>query len=195
MAPAMQSAEFLFAKRLASSEKGVRDRAVKKLRQYLSARTQSNTGAGPGPRHCARRGSRQWARVAAATGCAAELQIQAQHWPSSPRLVCVSGSLPWIVPAGGGVRERVEPVFQPRRNSGSGGRTRGNAVKHAGMYTSSGEKCRRKSLYRKPPVFCKMLTRGSQSGRRRKELSVPWAREIVNWRAGRVEMKLSLGAV
>ncbi|XP_051009322.1 ribosomal RNA processing protein 1 homolog B [Acomys russatus] len=45
MAPAMQSAEFQFAQRLASSEKGVRDRAVRKLRQYLSARTQSDTGS------------------------------------------------------------------------------------------------------------------------------------------------------
>uniref|UniRef100_A0A8C5L6W8 Ribosomal RNA processing 1B n=1 Tax=Jaculus jaculus TaxID=51337 RepID=A0A8C5L6W8_JACJA len=44
MAPAMQSAEIQFAQRLASSEKGVRDRAVKKLRQYLSARTQKETG-------------------------------------------------------------------------------------------------------------------------------------------------------
>lgn len=63
MAPAMQSTELQFAQRLASSEKGVRDRAVRKLRQYLSARTQSDTGAGLGPRRCARRGSRQWARV------------------------------------------------------------------------------------------------------------------------------------
>ncbi|XP_059099874.1 ribosomal RNA processing protein 1 homolog B [Peromyscus eremicus] len=45
MAPAMQSAELQFAQRLASSEKGVRDRAVRKLRQYLSARTQSDTGS------------------------------------------------------------------------------------------------------------------------------------------------------
>ncbi|XP_055463078.1 ribosomal RNA processing protein 1 homolog B isoform X2 [Psammomys obesus] len=45
MAPAMQSTEFQFAQRLASSEKGVRDRAVRKLRQYLSARTQSDTGS------------------------------------------------------------------------------------------------------------------------------------------------------
>ncbi|CAH6789896.1 Rrp1b [Phodopus roborovskii] len=44
MAPAMQSAELQFAQRLASSEKGVRDRAVRKLRQYLSARTQSDSG-------------------------------------------------------------------------------------------------------------------------------------------------------
>ncbi|KAH0518112.1 Ribosomal RNA processing protein 1-like protein B [Microtus ochrogaster] len=44
MAPAMQSAQLQFAQRLASSEKGVRDRAVRKLRQYLSARTQSDTG-------------------------------------------------------------------------------------------------------------------------------------------------------
>lgn len=45
MAPAMQSAELQFAQRLASNEKGVRDRAVRKLRQYLSARTQSDTGS------------------------------------------------------------------------------------------------------------------------------------------------------
>eukprot|EP00072_Mus_musculus_P048562 XP_006525036.1 PREDICTED: ribosomal RNA processing protein 1 homolog B isoform X3 [Mus musculus] len=45
MALAMQSSEFQFAQRLASSEKGVRDRAVRKLRQYLSARTQSDTGS------------------------------------------------------------------------------------------------------------------------------------------------------
>ncbi|CAO2608573.1 Ribosomal RNA processing protein 1 homolog B [Lemmus lemmus] len=45
MAPAMQSGELQFAQRLASSEKAVRDRAVRKLRQYLSARTQSDTGS------------------------------------------------------------------------------------------------------------------------------------------------------
>ncbi|XP_028623786.1 ribosomal RNA processing protein 1 homolog B [Grammomys surdaster] len=45
MAPAMQSTELQFAQRLASSEKGIRDRAVRKLRQYLSARTQSDTGS------------------------------------------------------------------------------------------------------------------------------------------------------
>jgi ribosomal RNA-processing protein 1 len=56
MALAMQSSEFQFAQRLASSEKGVRDRAVRKLRQYLSARTQSDTGAGLGPRRFVRRG-------------------------------------------------------------------------------------------------------------------------------------------
>ncbi|KAM4887523.1 ribosomal RNA processing protein 1 homolog B isoform 2-T2 [Thomomys bottae] len=44
MAPAMQSAEIQFAQRLASSEKGVRDRAVKKLRQYLSVKTQREAG-------------------------------------------------------------------------------------------------------------------------------------------------------
>ncbi|XP_047419172.1 ribosomal RNA processing protein 1 homolog B isoform X1 [Sciurus carolinensis] len=44
MAPAMQPAEVQFAQRLASSEKGVRDRAVRKLRQYLSVKTQSETG-------------------------------------------------------------------------------------------------------------------------------------------------------
>ncbi|XP_048202119.1 ribosomal RNA processing protein 1 homolog B isoform X2 [Perognathus longimembris pacificus] len=44
MAPAMQSAEIQFAQRLASGEKGVRDRAVKKLRQYLSVKTQRETG-------------------------------------------------------------------------------------------------------------------------------------------------------
>lgn len=65
MAPAMQSTELQFAQRLASSEKGVRDRAVRKLRQYLSARTQSDTGEGLGPRRCARRGSSQWVRTQA----------------------------------------------------------------------------------------------------------------------------------
>ncbi|XP_020008224.2 ribosomal RNA processing protein 1 homolog B isoform X3 [Castor canadensis] len=44
MAPAMQSAELQFAQRLASSEKGIRDRAVRKLRQYLSVKTQRETG-------------------------------------------------------------------------------------------------------------------------------------------------------
>ncbi|XP_042543270.1 ribosomal RNA processing protein 1 homolog B isoform X2 [Dipodomys spectabilis] len=44
MAPAMQSAEIQFAQRLASSEKGVRDRAVRKLRQYLSVKTRRETG-------------------------------------------------------------------------------------------------------------------------------------------------------
>ncbi|KAM5336632.1 ribosomal RNA processing protein 1 homolog B isoform 2-T2 [Glossophaga mutica] len=40
----MQPAEIQFAQRLASHEKGVRDRAVKKLRQYLSVKTQRETG-------------------------------------------------------------------------------------------------------------------------------------------------------
>ncbi|XP_028701125.2 ribosomal RNA processing protein 1 homolog B isoform X1 [Macaca mulatta] len=44
MAPAMQPAEIQFAQRLASSEKGIRDRAVKKLRQYISVKTQRETG-------------------------------------------------------------------------------------------------------------------------------------------------------
>ncbi|XP_008825605.1 ribosomal RNA processing protein 1 homolog B isoform X2 [Nannospalax galili] len=44
MRPAMPSAELQFAQRLASSEKGIRERAVRKLRQYLSVRTQGDTG-------------------------------------------------------------------------------------------------------------------------------------------------------
>ncbi|XP_069927879.1 ribosomal RNA processing protein 1 homolog B isoform X2 [Oryctolagus cuniculus] len=44
MAPAMQPAEMQFAQRLASHEKGVRERAVKKLRQYLSVKTQREAG-------------------------------------------------------------------------------------------------------------------------------------------------------
>ncbi|XP_012634538.1 ribosomal RNA processing protein 1 homolog B isoform X1 [Microcebus murinus] len=44
MAPAMQPAEIQFAQRLASNEKGIRDRAVKKLRQYISVKTQKETG-------------------------------------------------------------------------------------------------------------------------------------------------------
>ncbi|XP_032248467.1 ribosomal RNA processing protein 1 homolog B isoform X2 [Phoca vitulina] len=43
MAPAMQPAELQFAQRLASHEKGIRDRAVKKLRQYISVKTQRET--------------------------------------------------------------------------------------------------------------------------------------------------------
>lgn len=106
MAPAMQSSEFQFAQRLASSEKGVRDRAVRKLRQYLSARTQSDTGEGPGPRRCARRGSRQWARAPLLRGCAAELLALS---PSSPLAqfaearLCFS-FLSLVVPVGSGVR-------------------------------------------------------------------------------------------
>lgn len=55
MAPAVQPAEVQFAQRLASSEKGIRDRAVRKLRQYLSVKTQSETGGRPRgpPRHMA----------------------------------------------------------------------------------------------------------------------------------------------
>lgn len=41
---AMQPAEIQFAQRLASHEKGIRDRAVKKLRQYISVKTQKETG-------------------------------------------------------------------------------------------------------------------------------------------------------
>lgn len=54
-------------------------------------------------------------RVAPAGACAAtavcvvELQVQAQHWLSSPKLVCVSRFLPWILPAGAGVREAASP--------------------------------------------------------------------------------------
>ncbi|XP_004475361.2 ribosomal RNA processing protein 1 homolog B isoform X2 [Dasypus novemcinctus] len=44
MAPAMQPAEIQFAQRLASNEKGIRERAVKKLRQYISVKTQRETG-------------------------------------------------------------------------------------------------------------------------------------------------------
>lgn len=47
MAPVVQPAEIQFAQRLASSEKGVRDRAVRKLRQYLSVKTQRETGGRP----------------------------------------------------------------------------------------------------------------------------------------------------
>lgn len=47
MAPAMQPAELQFAQRLASHEKGIRDRAVKKLRQYISVKTQRETGGRP----------------------------------------------------------------------------------------------------------------------------------------------------
>lgn len=43
----MQPAEIQFAQRLASHEKGIRDRAVKKLRQYISVRTQRETGGRP----------------------------------------------------------------------------------------------------------------------------------------------------
>lgn len=56
-------AEIQFAQRLASHEKGIRDRAVKKLRQYISVKTQKETGgrrrsAAP---HAARRGEPGWA--------------------------------------------------------------------------------------------------------------------------------------
>ncbi|KAK1344288.1 hypothetical protein QTO34_014853 [Cnephaeus nilssonii] len=40
----MQPTEIQFAQRLASHEKGIRDRAVKKLRQYISVKTQRETG-------------------------------------------------------------------------------------------------------------------------------------------------------
>lgn len=116
MAPAMQSAELQFAQRLASSEKGVRDRAVRKLRQYLSARTQSDTGAGRGSASlCSLRGSRLWVRVRLLRAVRRSSGFQL----SSPRRIFVSGFVPWPVPAGAGVRERVEAAFQPRRNSGS----------------------------------------------------------------------------
>lgn len=51
----MQPAEIQFAQRLASHEKGIRDRAVKKLRQYISVKTQRETGGRPAgqPRHMA----------------------------------------------------------------------------------------------------------------------------------------------
>lgn len=43
----MQPAEIQFAQRLASHEKAIRDRAVKKLRQYISVKTQRETGGRP----------------------------------------------------------------------------------------------------------------------------------------------------
>lgn len=92
MAPAVQSSEFQFAQRLASSEKDIRDRAARKLRQYLSARTQSDTGTGLGPRRCVRRGSRL--RLLRAVRRSSWPCVPAHHWPSSLRLVCVSLCLP-----------------------------------------------------------------------------------------------------
>ncbi|RXM93268.1 Ribosomal RNA processing protein 1-like B [Acipenser ruthenus] len=44
MAPMLQSPEIQFAQRLASNEKPVRTRAIKKLRKYLSIRSQKPTG-------------------------------------------------------------------------------------------------------------------------------------------------------
>ncbi|MGH0124809.1 UNVERIFIED_CONTAM: hypothetical protein FKN15_020044 [Acipenser sinensis] len=44
MAPMLQSPEIQFAQRLASNEKPIRTRAVKKLRKYLSIRSQKPTG-------------------------------------------------------------------------------------------------------------------------------------------------------
>lgn len=45
MAPAAaQAPEIQFAQRLAANEKRIRDRAVKKLRGYISLRTQGGTG-------------------------------------------------------------------------------------------------------------------------------------------------------
>lgn len=49
----MQPAEIQFAQRLASHEKGIRDRAVKKLRQYISVKTQRETGGRPAVRRAA----------------------------------------------------------------------------------------------------------------------------------------------
>lgn len=43
----MQPAEIQFAQRLASHEKGIRERAVRKLRQYISVKTQRETGGRP----------------------------------------------------------------------------------------------------------------------------------------------------
>lgn len=54
----MQPAEIQFAQRLASHEKGVRDRAVKKLRQYISVKTQRETGGRPAVRRAAWRPGR-----------------------------------------------------------------------------------------------------------------------------------------
>lgn len=74
----MQPAEIQFAQRLASHEKGIRDRAVKKLRQYISVKTQRETGGRPAVRRAAwlpgrRRGrgpGRAPARAPAACFCA-----------------------------------------------------------------------------------------------------------------------------
>ena len=44
MAPPVQEAEIQFAQRLASNEKGNRTRAIKKLRKYITVRSQKGKG-------------------------------------------------------------------------------------------------------------------------------------------------------
>ncbi|XP_030052319.1 LOW QUALITY PROTEIN: ribosomal RNA processing protein 1 homolog B-like [Microcaecilia unicolor] len=44
MAPAVQSVEVQFAQRLASNEKVIRDRSIKRLRKYITAKTTKRTG-------------------------------------------------------------------------------------------------------------------------------------------------------
>lgn len=68
MAPAMQPAEIQFAQRLASHEKGIRDRAMRKLRQYISVKTQRETGGRrrSAAHMAAGRGSLRWAGLGGA---------------------------------------------------------------------------------------------------------------------------------
>lgn len=94
MAPAMQPAELQFAQRLASHEKGIRDRAVKKLRQYISVKTQRETGGRPAVSRATWRPGRGPGEPGGAAGAAA--------WRSRRAPVCVR--------AAGTASRRVQPA-------------------------------------------------------------------------------------
>ena len=100
MAPAMQPAEIQFAQRLASHEKGIRDRAVKKLRQYISVKTQKETGGRrrSSAHMAAGRGSPGWAVLGGGGG-------------KGPGRRCVTGDGPGESRAERG--ERVAPCRTP----------------------------------------------------------------------------------
>uniref|UniRef100_A0A7M4FEF1 Uncharacterized protein n=1 Tax=Crocodylus porosus TaxID=8502 RepID=A0A7M4FEF1_CROPO len=69
-----------FAQRLAANEKRVRDRAVKKLRGYISVRTQSPAGEGGGKHVVGEAGT--WCRAAApgwGGGAMGTLGVKAGH--------------------------------------------------------------------------------------------------------------------
>ena len=84
MAPAMQPAEIQFAQRLASHEKGIRDRAVKKLRQYISVKTQKETGGRrrSSAHMAAGRGSPGWAVLGGGgrEGARSEVRHRGRAW-------------------------------------------------------------------------------------------------------------------
>lgn len=88
-APAMQPAEIQFAQRLASHEKGIRDRAVKKLRQYISVKTQKETGGRPAVSRATWRPARRRAAGGALARTPAACFCVCAPWEPLPARSCL----------------------------------------------------------------------------------------------------------